>query len=337
MTKLFINCCILFSYLSLLVCGQTIRTIHIETSNARPVNLSEIAEKVTPIALEKPSGIIQHIFMTNEYLFLALNSSVVQCDLSGKFIREIKCDGYVTNNVTCDTIKRELYIPVGDKIRAYDFSGKLKREFSLKTKSLYCICHRGFLWIQSYDWQPDRSSIYTIDKVNLSTAQVTTLSFEKKIEPIQSEIGSSVGIGAMACLSLYNDEVVVSFDFDSVLYKIQQDKVIPFVQWKISPPAKTIWDTRTLRKNGIIGENLLINYRRNDLHYTYLENMKTGKQFNVRNLVDDIFQTSGMSTIIDPMDRDNFYFIREKSDIKGNNVGNIPLKNGPVIFVVKMK
>ena len=48
----------------LFVCGQNTRMIQIETTNSRPLNLSEIAEKVTPIAVEK-LGSIQDVFLTN--------------------------------------------------------------------------------------------------------------------------------------------------------------------------------------------------------------------------------------------------------------------------------
>ena len=335
MTKILIYCCF-FSH-AVFVCSQNVKTINIETTNARPLNLSEIAEKVTPIVLEKSSWGIQNLFLTNEYLFVAMATSIVQYDLSGKFIREIECGDYVTSNVTCDTVKKELYVPIGDKIRSYDYSGKMKKEYSLKNQSINCLYHRGFLWIQSQDNLPDKSFNYIINKLNLSTSEVTTLLFEKKLEPVQFENGPLIGIGAMGCLSLYNEEVIVSFDFDTVLYKIQQDKIIPFVRWDISPQAKSVNDTRPLLANGIICDNILINYRRNDLFYMYLENIKTGIKYNGNNILDDVFQTNGNCNIRLMNSNDNFYFIKEKSDIKDNSIGNIPLKNGSVIFIVKTK
>ena len=333
----YIFCCLLLLQPMLFIYGQEIRTISIDAANACPMNLSEIAERVTPIALEKSSGGIQNILLTNEYLFVASISSIVQYDLSGKFIREIACGGFVTSNVTCDTVKKEIYVPVGDKVKSYDYSGKMKKEYSLKTSSIYCLYHRGFLWIQSQDNLPDLSSNYIINKLDLSTGEVTTLPFEKKIEPVQFENGPLIGIGAMGCLSLYNEEVIVSFDFDTVFYKIQQNKIIPFVRWDISPHAKSVIDSRPLRPNGIIGNNIFINYRRDDLFYMYSENLKTGIKYDISNIVDDVFQTNGQCNIRPMSSKDYFYFIKEKGDIKENSIGNIPLKNGAVIFIVKTK
>ena len=319
----------------LFVCGQNIRTIQIEEANARPLNLSEIAEKVTPIALEK-SGMIQNIFLTNEYLFIASVSSVVHYDLSGKFIREIDCGGLVTHNVTGDVEKKELYVPVGNKIKCYDFSGIFKREYSLNASSLYCLNHKGILWVQSYQSQPDKGSINKINKINVSTGEIITLPFEVKYDPVQIENGSLMGIGAVSCLSFYNDDVVVSFDRDNALYKIQHDNTTPFIQWNISPPAQSN-DIFPMRAHGFIGEYLFINYRRNGLFYIYLEDIKTDKKYNVRNFVDDIFNSNGGIQIYSTNQVGYFYFFKERGDFTGNNVGNMPLKNGPVIFIVKAK
>ena len=320
-----------------MVCGQTIKTINIERTNTRPVNLSEIAEKVTPIALETSVGIILNgnVLLTNEYLFITSHTSVIQYDLTGKFIRNINCEDFISYNVTSDTIKKELYVPVGNLIKCYDYSGKLKKEYSLKMSSLYCLYHKGVLWALLQDAQPDRSIVYTINKVNLTTGEVAALPFEKKIDPVQFENGPLVGLGAIGRISLYDEEVVVSFDFEEVLYKIQQDRIIPFVQWNVSPPAKNA-DVYQLRANGFTGENLFINYRCDDQFYIYLENIKTGMTYNVSNLIDDVFFTNRECGIYF-MNQGYFYFLKDRSDIKGSSVGNIPLKNGPVIFIVKTK
>ena len=267
---------------------------------------------------------------------MASVSSVVQYDLSGKFIREIDCNGFITSNVAGDTVKRELYVPVGNKIKCYDFSGNYKREYSLNSSSLYCLCHKGILWIQSHQFQPDKSSINILNKVNLSTGEIITLPFEVKYDPVQIENGPLMGIGAISCLSLYNDEVVISFDRDNTLYRIQQDKITPFVHWNISPPAQS-HDILPMKAHGFIGENLFVNYRRRGLFYIYLENLKTGKKHNISNMVDDIFHTNGNCGIKSMNQEGYFYFYKERGDIKGNNVGNIPLKNGPVIFISKTK
>ena len=120
------------------------------------------------------------------------------------------------------------------------------------------------------------------------------------------------------------------------MYKIQQDKVLPYVQWNINPPAEKT-DILNIKANGFIGDYLFVHYRRNDMHYIYLENMKTGKKYNVSNIVDDIYHTSGACEIHSMNQKGSFFFIKDRSDIKGNNVENVPVKNGPVLFMIKTK
>ena len=189
--------------------------------------------------------------------------------------------------------------------------------------------------MQSHQFLPDRSSINLINKINLSTGEITTLPFEVKYEQIKLESGSLVGMGAIGLLSLYNDEVVVSLNRDNSLYKIQKDKVTPFIRWNISTPANS-YDF-PLSAHGYSGNYLFINYRRNNIFFTYMENTKTGKTYNISNLTDDVYQTNGNCLIKSMQQEGYFYFRKESSEIKGNSVGSIPLKNGPVIFIVKSK
>ena len=335
MAKFFIICLLVLN--TLFASAQNIRTISIDAGNASLLNLSEIAEKVTPIVLGELSGGIQNVLMTSEYLFMASLSSIVQYNLSGKFIRKINCGGPVTDNLTSDTIKKELYVPVRDKIKCYDYSGNFKKEYSLKTTSTYCLYHKGVLWVQSYYFQPDTGNVYIINKINLSTGEITTLPFEKKDEePFKTSDGSILYVSSKCSLNLYNDEVIASFAFDNSIYKIQHDKVIPLIKWNITPHANRT-DLKPMGANCFIGEYLFINYRRDDRFYFYLENMKTGKKFNATRVIDDIFHTDGDCRIRALNKTGYFYFIKENYEIKGGNMGNIPIKNSPVVFIVKTK
>ena len=327
--------CFLLQY-SLLSFGQNIKMISIEVGNARPMNLSEIAKEVVPIVLEEPSGGIQNVLLTDEYLFVATAGYyIVQYDLSGKFIRAINCGGAILNNVASDITKKELYVPVHDKIKCFDYSGNLKKEYSLKTDAIHCFYHKDILWVPSIAFQPDNSVDYKINRIDLLTGKVTTLPFEKKDCP-KTEDGRMIPISAASRLTLYNDEVIASFEFDSVIYKIQHNKVIPFIQWNISPRAQSNAD-RSPRASGFIGYYLFIHYRRNHQFYTFFENMKTGKKNNASEVIDDIFHTSGDCRIL-PLNKTGcFCFIKDKSEMKGNSIRNIPLKNGPVVFIVKTK
>lgn len=340
--------------------GQNIRTISIETENARPLNLSEIAEKVIPIPLEDQDIIQnQNILLTNEFLFVTSIYSIIQYDLSGKFIRRIDCGGYISDNVTCDPDKRKLYVPVRDKIKCYDYFGQLEKEYSSKTTDtpsfyLHCLYHKGDLWTQSVHFQPDKNHVYTINKINLTTGEITTLPYKKKVEPVRLDKDITVNVTSICRLSLYNDDVIASFDCDPAIYKIRQDKVVPlnsddkltveFKQDKVIPLVK--WDIRPfaqgndvwpMKANSFIGEYLFINYRRDNQFYFYLGNMKTGKKYNVSLLIDDVFHTTGNCNINSMNQEGCFVFIKGQDEIKGDSIGNVPLKSGPVVFIAKIK
>ena len=318
------------------ICGQNMRTIAIEAVDARPLNLSEIAEHVTPIVLEK-SVTLQNIFLTSEYLFGASISSVIQFDSSGKFIRSIDCGGYVTSNVTADTINKELYVPVGEKMKCYDFSGNFKREFSLIASSIYCLYHKGFLWVQCQQFLPDARFIFFLYKINPTTSETTTFPFDVKYEPLRDENGNVTGaMGANGCLSIYNDEVVVSLNRERALYTIQQGKCAPLIQWDISPPLNAK-EPSGLYIHGFIGKYLIIEYPINTKSSTFLENVETGDKYNINQLVDDVFNTNGHCYIRLMAQKGYFYFSKERREIKENSIGNIPPNSGQVIFIVKTK
>ena len=333
----FFFCCLLLPF-TLIVYGQQIKTISIDIEGARQIKLSEIAEKITPIVLDATPGSIQNgsVFFIDNFIFVASVSSIVQYDLSGKYIRSINCGGFVTDNVTGDAVKKEIYVPVRNKIKCYDFSGKLKKEIDLKTDIFHSLYYNNNLWVIT-NVNSDSTFTYSISKINLSTGEITPLSFEKKEGYMRFPNGKFVGIAPIVRFTQFNEAMIVSFSSDSLLYKIQNDKVIPFVKWNISPPAKSDKDKIPLKANGFAGDFLFINYRREDQFFIYLENMKTGQKFNASNIIDDVYNTSNHCEIFPMYEPGYFLFIKDKNAIKGNSVGGKPLKNGSVIFIVKTK
>ena len=322
--------CFLFLHYTLFVFGQPLRTITIDAEKARPLNLSVIAEKVTPIVLETSTSIVNgNILVTSEYLFITSPTSIVQYDLTGKYIRTIDCGDYINFNVTSDTIKKELYVPVGNTIKCYDYSGKLKKEYQLKNEMLYILYFNGYLWIQSYHYdQSENKNIYSISKINLSTGEIIPLSFTLEKNTMSSDFGRILP---------YNGDLIVSLGFDKALYKIQQDKVVPVVKWNINPASQLPKDEVILSTNGLTGNYMYINYRRDDQFFIYIENLKNGSLFNVSDLVDDVYRTSGKCKLYPLPQEGYFFYAKDQYDIKGNSIGNQPLKKGPVIFIIKTK
>jgi len=82
--------------------------LSIDTADAHPLNLSEIAEKVIPIPLEDQDMIQnRNILLTDKYLFVSSIHYIIQYDLTGKFIRRIDCGGYITDNISGDLVNTQ--------------------------------------------------------------------------------------------------------------------------------------------------------------------------------------------------------------------------------------
>jgi hypothetical protein len=329
--------CVILSFLmgsSLLLHGQAIKTVTVgaDVAKIRKFNLSEIAEKVTPIPLDR-SSMIQDIFLTNEYLFVASLSSVFQFTASGKFIREIACGGFVTSNVSCDTIKKELYIPVGKEIKCYDFAGNLKKTYEIENRSLNCCYYENNLWILSYAREITQNEFivdYKLSRLNLLTGKefFSPLKFQEKEKTTANSFAIST-----AYFSVYGNAIIASISTDSIMYEIRGEKASPFLKWAIMPSEQG----RPLGKKGFIGKYLFINYHRDNHIYQYLKDMKSGKIIDFERATDDVFNTGNIS-VTNPINRDGyFFFTKTRDEIQGQTIGNLPLKEGTVIFIVKIK
>jgi hypothetical protein len=54
-------------------------------------------------------------------------------------------------------------------------------------------------------------------------------------------------------------------------------------------------------------------------------------------ITDDVFNTGNL-WIRNSINWDGYFFyVKDKTEIKGKSIGNVPLKEGPVIFLVKVK
>ncbi|MDR1524301.1 MAG: hypothetical protein LBS79_03450 [Tannerella sp.] len=333
-----------FIPLSVSLHGQ--RTVRINVSETTVIKLSEIARDVIPIAMEKlPSG-VQNIFLSDEYVFLQSISSVFQYDLAGKFIRNIPCEGYA-RGISGDTVKREIYVPAGvtesdNKIYCYDYSGKLKRTYRSKGLATGCLFDKGRLWILYSRFFPDdKTTGLYISGIDLQTGRDMGILYERRHGP-------DIYNGRLVCpasssgqFTLHNQTVIASFGYDSVIYQIKGQKAVPFMAREISTPAKTSFETRSEFSHGCIGKYLLVNYRRGGQSYVYLEDMKSKKGYNTKYeevIADDIFNTGYLKTVRPVNGREGYFYVfKERGEIVANTVGNVPLKDGPVLFIVKTK
>ncbi|MDR2120442.1 MAG: 6-bladed beta-propeller [Tannerella sp.] len=343
--KSVVRTCLLLFFIPLSYSLHGQRTVRINASETTAVKLSEIARDAVPIAMEKlPSG-VQNVFIAGEYVFLQSISSVLQYDLTGKFIRNIPCKGYA-RGISGDTVKREIYVPAGvteddNKIYCYDYSGKLKRTYRLKGLATGCLFDKGMLWILYARFHDDKTTGLYMSGIDLQTGSDTGILYERRYGPDLYNGGLRCPASSSGQLTLHNQTVIASFGYDSVIYRINEQKTVPFVAREISIPAKTLVETRSLYAHGCIGKYLFVNYRRGEQFYVYLEDMKSKKGYNTKYeeaIADDIFHTGYLKTVHPVNGREGYFYIfKERGEIAANTVGNIPLKDGPVLFIVKTK
>jgi len=150
-------------------------------------------------------------------------------------------------------------------------------------------------------------------------------------------ISDNISNASSKChLSLYNDKIIASFSHESEIYQIEQDKIITFTEWNT---ISLVRDSKTFYggTSSFIGDYLFISYCYDYQSYFYLKNLKTSEKYNFNQLVDDVFHTSGDCNIYSLNKKGYFYFIKGKSEINENSIRNIPIKNGHVVFIAKVK
>ena len=334
---------------TLLCFGQTSKIVPVFPKIPQPFNLSEISEKTIAIPLEISAGSIQSIFMTPEYLFTVSLSSVSQFDFSGKFIRKIDCGDYISNTITGDIIKKELYIPVKRELIVYDFSGNYKKTYKLENISYGCFFYDNTLWIQSYKYLANSIFIsYEISYLDLMTGKESFL-------PLKVQKGMEMG----NFLAIYPGDFFIQknsvfFSFqnkDNILYQIQkqEQKINTVLNLKIQfQNQKEESDKSMIVSKGLAGKYLFVDYIVEDQRYLYMEDTKTGKRFHIKidkinnitssdGITEDVFN-SGKCTEIKLFNKEGyFYFIKSKESLNMKLIDGHPVKDGPVVFIVKTK
>lgn len=337
---------------SSLLNAQEVRDIHIK-ERINSTKLSQIADEVIPIILNRRVGGIQFIYLTDRYIFICGTSSVIsQFDISGNFIRNIDCGDYIVG-MTGDTLKKEIYVAKsGKEIKCYDYSLHEKRTYKLENEPISVFCYKNNIWVQSYKVENEKID-YKMSKVNLFTCKETLNSFDFSGHIIQN---SKNGAVSLSTFSVYNNLLVFALSMDSVVYKVENERILPFIRWKIKSKEQSCYVKQfVLSTKGIVGNYFYINYvMRNpsdvyskNEHYFYLENLKTGSKYNINmrvnkedasigGIYDDFYQTGYINLIQSCNQAGSFYFVKGE-DVVRKRTSKIKTKGGSVIFVVKNK
>ena len=330
------------------------RVIHINPNEATSWNLSQIAETITPISLKSYKDFskngAQFYYLTNEYLFIVgRTAAIAQLDLSGKYIRTVYCDDFITG-ITGDTDKKEIYICTKSKIICYDYALKEKKTFSPQFDTYSIFCHQNKLWISSVECEAGMDTTrqvhagtltYKISSLDRITGTESILPFELKQD------FERVGVYQLATFSVYNDQLVFSNEVNSTLYAIKNDSVYPFVRYEIEPAGDLKYDLSPLNRQGFTGKNLWIEYwmtnrSTNNTVFNfqssiYLEDTKTGQSYNMhRVFYDDIYHTGDCYLKLFVNNQGHFIIFREASALQKSTNLEIPT-DASAIFIGKFK
>lgn len=316
-------------WMPFILCAQKTKEVFLDEKKAVPINLSEIAEKVIPIPLEKHIGASVAAFLTEKYLFIATMTAVGQFDYSGKLLRVFEGGEYITD-IASNPIKEELYVSLNKELKCYDFSGKLKKTFKLKYSNITSYYYDNKVWLLSSDVQQNPvTQNYKISYLDLSTGKETFLSYQ---------LTDKSSFTLLGCFTVFNKNLMASLSVDSMIWNVNPQKLTPVVKRIVKSPK----NARLVLNKGFIGKYLFIHFGMDEQIYLYLEDMKNGKTYTTKGIVDDIYGTGNFT--LGGMQNNGllnregyFYFVKGGDDVKNELMKGVQVKSGPVYFMVKVK
>lgn len=126
-----------------------------------------------------------------------------------------------------------------------------------------------------------------------------------------------------AGFSVYDDQAVFAFSFDSIIYKITDRKVSPVIRLDIKSTKDLFYKKNSVvSSKGFIGHYLFVNYEMKavsgnsdtNIGYLYLEDLNNGKIYHTKTswpIYDDIYYT-GYCRISNPLNNKKGYFFHKR-------------------------
>lgn len=337
--------------------AQNIRTIEIDaTKSVNELNLSEIASEVIPISMQNSNNYFNDVFFTDKYIFVAAHKEIFQYDLTGKLIGTIRNEKMI-NSLTGDISGNLLIVAVDTQLLIYDFSLRLKETLEVKYPVYSCFLHKNKVWIQSCGKlsENEHAIISRISYWDINTRNEIFTSY-KHITPPPGE-GLPFNIMPKFSFSLLKNKIVFTFPTSDTLYEIEDKRDQAIIKWNIHPPAKSLYEKGLIEWKGIIGKYLFVNYCRTltknevlfqNTSYLYIKDMQSKKTYNVKSersstgtllsgIKDDIYHTGfcKIKKVIHP--NEYLFFVKDKTSLQSKNVDNLPLREGNILFLVKVK
>lgn len=320
-------------------------SFNIAPSQTTPLKLSDIAEKTTVIPLEKKISLVQGMFWTGDYLFIASLKDIYQYNASGKFIRSIPCNGKIITGITGNISMNEFYVSVNisdDKceIWSYNYLGKIKRKIALKNPSVVSILfHNDLLWVLSQKPVGNNTQGY-YSYIDMFTETETFLTNTVNNPPIKGTSGL-IRAGFLGTLSASNNCLYVNWD-DNVIWRIKNKKVDYAYKCLVNKKYRS----ELIAQKGVIGNFLFFKYHLDDDDSNlYLRNLVSGKTYNVKykgaygdyseGAVEDVYQSGFFDFDKEPLTQEGyFWFIK---NMQGKYLKEETVEHGQVVFIVKTK
>ncbi len=339
-----------FCFCSLLN-AQEVKEISINIKDTTSLKLSQIAESVTSVSLNKNIGRITFLHLTNQYIFVCGMSEIYQFTTSGDFVKEVDCENYIYS-ITGDDDTKEIYVATnGKKIICYDYSLNKKEEYKTKYTSNSIFYHNKYIYLHSF-MELKVGIVFGISKINTSTGKETF--YDLKEYNLNSNSKTTHGAISNADFFIYNNELLLAPSMDSVIYKIGDNKVFASFSWEVKPKEDYYYHKPfPLSNKGIIGNYIYINYiirslsdkYPNNRRCLYLKNLKSGKIYNINSkkdknshgtIYDDFYHTGYFDLMRQSNKPGYFYFIRQNNVVR-NQIDNLNANKGVVFFIVKTK
>lgn len=333
--------------ISFLSNAQKVIEIPINTKNTSLLKLSQIAESVSPIYLDRKIDWLQFLHFTDQSIFVCGRTEIYQFTTSGEFVKKVDCKTDI-QGITGNSDTKEIYIAARDNtIKCYDYSLNKKKEYKTQHIPNALFYHNKHIWIHSFV-ELNVGIGYTISKINIITGKETFNNLNAY--NLNSAPRSTHGAVSEANFFTYNNELLIAPTMDSTIYKIEGDKILSFFNWRIKPKeGYYYYKPFVLSFKGITGNFIYINYilRNSSDKYInnrrcfYFENLKSGEKYNINNteegpIYDDFYHTGYFNIISLSNKPGYFYFIKEAAKIK-QKANKINTNNKIVIFIVKTK
>lgn len=312
--------------------AQEVKEISINIKDTTSLKLSQIAESVTPISLNKKIDFLQFLHFTDQSIFACGATDIYQFTTSGEFIKKVDCGNRI-QFITGNDDTKEIYVATsGKKIKCYDYSLNKKKEYKTKYTANSIFYLNKYIYLHSY-MVLDVGIGYTISKINTVTGEEDELN-DLHAYNLNSEPKSAHGAISNANFFTYNNELFLAPSMDSVIYKIKENKITPHFSWKIkSKEGYYYYKPFVLSNKGVVGNYIYINYiirnisdkYPNNRRCLYLENLKSGKKYNFNDIssindsrgtiYDDFYHTGYLDLMLPSNRFGYFYFLHtEMSD-----------------------